>query len=191
VSQAAEQRANALLRRALSHWQLWVVAGMAGGAVALWAPPGPMAPVVIASAVALVPLALIDIETHRLPNALVGGLGGITVVSMLVIGFATGSPYRLASSLFGGLALGLCYVAPALLSPGAMGGGDVKLAAVLGLTAGWFGVNAWLWLLVTPFVIGGVLGAVGLASRRLTWTAALPFGPALALGYVVASTCGF
>jgi leader peptidase (prepilin peptidase)/N-methyltransferase len=72
-----------------------------------------------------------------------------------------------------------------------MGGGDVKLATVLGLTGGWYGLHAWTWVCFLPFFIGGLLALVGLASRRLSWTAHLPFGPALALGYCVAAAAAF
>jgi leader peptidase (prepilin peptidase)/N-methyltransferase len=72
-----------------------------------------------------------------------------------------------------------------------MGGGDVKLATALGLTAGWYGMHAWTWVLFVPFFVGGLAAAVGLASRRLSWTAHLPFGPAMAVGYCVGVIIAF
>lgn len=60
-----------------------------------------------------------------------------------------------------------------------MGWGDVKLAAVLGLLLGWPDI---ILALALAFVIGGIVGAWGVLSRRLTLKSALPFGPFLALG---------
>jgi len=40
-------------------------------------------------------------------------------------------------------------------------------------------------------VVGGALALVGLSVRRLTWTAHMPFGPALAIGYLIAVAFAF
>ncbi len=72
-----------------------------------------------------------------------------------------------------------------------MGGGDVKLAGLLGLSGGWFGLHSWTWVLIAPFVIGGVVAAIGLLFRRFAWSSHIPFGPAMALGYLMAAVVVF
>jgi leader peptidase (prepilin peptidase)/N-methyltransferase len=74
-------------------------------------------------------------------------------------------------------------LAPALLRPGSMGIGDVKLAAVLGLYLGAAVVAA----LLVAFLAGTVTGVVmlvrhGPRARRM----AIPFVPYMALGALVA-----
>ena len=78
------------------------------------------------------------------------------------------------------------YFAIAFLYPGGMGFGDVKLAGLLGLYLGWLG-----WAEVgigtfAGFLLGGLTGAVLLLARRAGRRTALPFGPAMLAGALVA-----
>jgi leader peptidase (prepilin peptidase)/N-methyltransferase len=69
-----------------------------------------------------------------------------------------------------------------------MGMGDVKLAAVLGLFLGGSVAVALFGALLLGTLVGGVIMArVGAAAGRKT---AVPFGPFLALGGVVAVLAG-
>jgi leader peptidase (prepilin peptidase) / N-methyltransferase len=81
------------------------------------------------------------------------------------------------------LGAGSFLLAAALIRPGAMGLGDVKLAAVLGLYLGRGVVAA----LLVAFVSGSLLG-VALIARH-GWAArsrTIPFAPFLSLGALVA-----
>jgi leader peptidase (prepilin peptidase)/N-methyltransferase len=69
-----------------------------------------------------------------------------------------------------------------VVSRGGMGGGDVKLAAMIGAFLGWPGVAV---ALFAAFMIGGVAGVVLLALRLRGRKDAIPFGPALAAGALV------
>ena len=78
-------------------------------------------------------------------------------------------------------------LAPALVRPGALGMGDVKLAVAMGLYLGASVIPA----LMVAFLGGAVAGAAlllrhGPRARH----AALPFAPFLALGGVVGLACG-
>jgi leader peptidase (prepilin peptidase)/N-methyltransferase len=70
-----------------------------------------------------------------------------------------------------------------VLSRGGMGGGDIKLAAMIGAFLGWPGVAV---ALFAAFVLGGLTGIVLLALRVRGRKDAIPFGPALAAGALVA-----
>jgi leader peptidase (prepilin peptidase)/N-methyltransferase len=70
-----------------------------------------------------------------------------------------------------------------ILSRGGMGGGDIKLAAMIGAFVGWPGVVV---ALFSAFVVGGLAGIVLLALRVRGRKDAIPFGPALAVGALVA-----
>jgi prepilin signal peptidase PulO-like enzyme (type II secretory pathway) len=69
-----------------------------------------------------------------------------------------------------------------------MGMGDVKLAAVLGLFLGWSVAVAILAAVVLGTVVGGlVMARLGVEQGRKT---AVPFGPFLAVGAVIALFAG-
>jgi leader peptidase (prepilin peptidase)/N-methyltransferase len=69
----------------------------------------------------------------------------------------------------------------------AMGFGDVKMLAMVGAFLGWQMVAV---TFVLSSLLGGLAAAVLLATRRTTWTSAIPYGTFLALGAVVAALWG-
>lgn len=85
-------------------------------------------------------------------------------------------------ALGGGLML-LIY----LLSRGGMGEGDVKLSFVLGFWLGFKGVIVCLFL---AFVLGGIVGALLLASGLKTRKDPIPFGPYLCMGAYISLLFG-
>jgi leader peptidase (prepilin peptidase)/N-methyltransferase len=131
----------------------------------------------------MVPAALIDLEYRIIPNRLTA-LGAALA---LVIGLAldpAGEPERLIAAAAAG---GFLLVA-ALAYPGGMGMGDVKLAAVMGLFLGRTVAAAILIALIAGVLVGAVIIArKGAQEGRKT---AVPFGPFLALGAVVAVYVG-
>ncbi len=65
-------------------------------------------------------------------------------------------------AVVGAAAMFAVYFILALISPSSMGMGDVKLALVIGLLLGWFGLSAWLIGLLAAFIVGGVIAIVAL-----------------------------
>jgi leader peptidase (prepilin peptidase)/N-methyltransferase len=105
----------------------------------------------------------------------------------VVLGCAL-DPSHEPARLLAGVAAALFLLLPALARPGAMGLGDVKLAGVLGLYLGPAVAPAILLALIAGVVAGGVIATrVGIRKARKT---AVPFGPFLALGAVVAIFAG-
>lgn len=93
----------------------------------------------------------------------------------------------LAQSLAGGLAAFLVMLVPWRLYPGGMGAGDVKLAALVGLAAGF--PLAFLALLLS-FVSGGLVGGALIISRAKGRKESIPFGPFLAAAGMAAFLWG-
>jgi leader peptidase (prepilin peptidase)/N-methyltransferase len=79
----------------------------------------------------------------------------------------------------------LCFAYPA-----GMGFGDVKLSGVLGLYTAWLGWGAWFVGVFTGFLLGAVFGLVLIAARRGGRKTAVPFGPFMLLGVLVAVVSG-
>lgn len=127
-------------------------------------------------------LAIVDLRTHRLPNRLV--LPGYPV-QILLLGapaLLRSEPWTLARAALAGAVLFAFYVMLRMLQPGGMGGGDVKLAGLVGFVLGFVGWDAVAIGLFAGFLGGGVYSAVLLARRRADRRTAVPFGPWMLLG---------
>ena len=74
-----------------------------------------------------------------------------------------------------------------LVSRGGMGGGDLKLGAMLGAFLGW---KALLFGLFVAIVLGGVIGVALLATGVRGRKDPIPFGPFLAAGGAMALVWG-
>lgn len=137
----------------------------------------------LAMVLLLVPAAAIDLEHKRIPNLIT--LPGCIVAIALGLAFdASGEPVRLLA----GLGAGGAFLIVTLISPRGMGMGDVKLATMIGLFLGSAVIPAILIALLAGVLVGGVVIArVGVSKGRKT---AVPFGPFLALGALVALFAG-
>lgn len=91
------------------------------------------------------------------------------------------------SSLAGFLAGGGLFCLIAFLSKGGLGGGDIKLMAVLGLAAGWPFV---LLVFLLAFILGAAVGLLLLLFKMKTWRSPLPFAPFLSLAFFLAAFWG-
>jgi leader peptidase (prepilin peptidase)/N-methyltransferase len=137
----------------------------------------------VALVLLVVPAALIDLEHRIIPNSLTA-LGAVLAVAIGLALDPAGEPDRLSAGPGAG---GLLLLA-ALAYPGGMGMGDVKLAGVMGLFLGSAVAPAILVALLAGVLVGVVIIAENGASQgRKT---AVPFGPFLALGALVAVFAG-
>jgi leader peptidase (prepilin peptidase) / N-methyltransferase len=131
----------------------------------------------------LVPAAAIDIEHRIIPNRLTA-LGAVLALGIGLLLDPSGEPERLIA----GAAAGGFLLIAALAYPGGMGMGDVKLAGVMGLFLGRAVAPAVAIALVAGTVAGiAVIARKGAREGRKT---AVPFGPFLALGALVAVFVG-
>jgi leader peptidase (prepilin peptidase) / N-methyltransferase len=131
----------------------------------------------------LVPVALIDFDHRIIPNKITAPAAAAAPLIGLLLRPA-GVPGQLIAGA-GAAAFLLVFV---LAYPRGMGMGDVKLAGVLGLYLGAPVAVAILTGVLTATLVGaGVMARVGVERGRKT---ALPFGPFLALGGVVALLAG-
>lgn len=135
-------------------------------------------------------LAAIDLDTRRLPNVVV--LPSLIVLAGLLAAAAVvdSAAISLMRACIGAAALFAFYSALRLARPGGMGGGDVKLSAVIGLVLGWLGWGPLVVGAFAAFVIGGVFGLALLAGRRATRRTAIPFGPWMLAGAWVGILAG-
>ena len=174
------------VHRPLPTWLLPVLAAV-GALVAAPFYLGRPPVVILSYAAALLwglALAFIDLDVRRLPDWLTLPAYPVAAVLLALCSAATAdwaAWYRAAACA--GLAVVAFFLA-ALLSPGGegLGLGDVKLAGTLGALLGWLGWETALYGLLTGFILGGLVAAVLLLSRRADRKSHLSFGPALIAG---------
>ncbi|SEP17813.1 prepilin peptidase [Trujillonella endophytica] len=166
----------------------WVEAGTAALCALTALRPGPSAelPAFLLLAVVAVLLAVVDLQHRLLPDRVV--LPSLAGVALLLAGAAAVDAAwpQFGRALLGAAVLFAVFLAMALLVPGQLGMGDVKLAALLGLALGWLGWPAVLLGALAAFVVQALVALLLLAARRVTLRSALPFGPAMLLGAAVA-----
>jgi leader peptidase (prepilin peptidase)/N-methyltransferase len=127
-------------------------------------------------------LTLIDLDTHRLPNSIVLPSYLVAGILFTVAAWLTGEWGLLLVAAVGMAVMYLLYFLLRAARPGGMGGGDVKLAGVVGLYLGWLGWGALAVGAFAAFLYGGVFGIALLLLRRAGRKTAIPFGPWMILG---------
>ncbi len=129
-----------------------------------------------------VALTLIDIDFHRLPNAIVLPSYAVGAALLGAAGLLTANYASLIGAAIGGVSLFAFYLVLALAYPRGMGFGDVKLAGVLGLYLGYLGWGPLLVGAFAAFLVGGLFSIVLLLTRRVGRKAGIPFGPWMLAG---------
>jgi leader peptidase (prepilin peptidase)/N-methyltransferase len=147
-------------------------------------------PAFCALAVGLVGLSWIDLRTKRLPRKIIYATAAFGVPLLCIAALARHEPRRIWTMLLGaGIALafmGLVYV----LSRGGMGDGDVRLSPLLGAYLGWLNPGIVAVGLFIGFLTGAIVGLAMMAIGRAGRKTAVPFGPFLALGTIIAVFVG-
>ena len=127
-------------------------------------------------------LALIDLDVHKLPNAIVlpaYGVGLALLGGAALLGGDWGAVLRMAIAA---VAMFIAYLIMALAYPRGMGLGDVKLAGVLGLFLGYLGWGEVAVGAFAAFVLGGLFAIILLAAKRVGRKSGIPFGPWMLAG---------
>lgn len=127
-------------------------------------------------------LIVIDVRTHRLPNRIVLPTLASLVALTTIDAVCTGQSAQLIRALLGMLILGGFYAVLRLISRSGMGGGDVKLAAVIGIVLGW---HSWQSLAVgaaSAFVLGSLYALALILLRRANGATRIAFGPWMIAG---------
>jgi leader peptidase (prepilin peptidase)/N-methyltransferase len=147
-------------------------------------------PAYLALTASLVALSGIDLDTRTLPRQVIyvsAAIGGVLLVAGALV---EREPERIGWAALGGaigvVALGAIHLAV----PHGMGLGDVRLAGLLGLHLGWLSIGHVPLGLFLGFVFGAVVGVAMIAVGRAGRRTALPFGPFLAAGTIVAVLWG-
>jgi leader peptidase (prepilin peptidase) / N-methyltransferase len=137
----------------------------------------------------LLTLSLIDLDTMTLPNPLTRSGLVLGIIFQMILGYLweaswVGTVNHLIMAIVGAV-LGIwlfdaiTIIGSIVFGKTAMGGGDAKLASMMGA---WMG---WKYLLLASFlacVVGVLVGGGGMILSQRKWGQKIPFGPFLAMG---------
>lgn len=129
-----------------------------------------------------VALAVIDLSTRTLPNAIVLPSYVVGLFILASDGFISGDQRAFIRSVAGATVMWLLYFALALIYPDGMGFGDVKFAGVLGLFLGYLGWEVLITGAFAAFVLGGFFALSLVILRRKNLKSGIPFGPWMVAG---------
>ncbi len=137
-----------------------------------------------------VALALIDIDHRRLPDVLTLPATPVMLALLLLPSALDHQWGSLLRAALAGLALFAFFLALALIYPAGMGLGDVKLAPLLGVALGWISWGLVAWGTFLGFALGAVIGVSFAIARRSGRKTAIPFGPFMLTGTLIALLAG-
>lgn len=131
-------------------------------------------------------LAVVDLAAHRLPDVVTSPAAVVCAAAFVVDAAVTGSWGAVGRAILAAAASGVVAGLAWLAVPAGLGLGDVKLLALLGLVLGWAGWDVLLAGVFLGLVVGSVVSLALIATRRAGWRTAVPFGPPLLTGAVLA-----
>lgn len=139
----------------------------------------------------MVVLSVIDLDTLRLPDRLVLPFLAVSVPLLVAVSAGLHEPDRITAAFTGALVyFGFLFLVHLALGPRALGFGDVKLAAVMGLYVGWVEAEPMralalvMWAMFLGFITGALIGVVLFVTRKRSRH--YPFGPFLVFGSLAA-----
>jgi len=126
----------------------------------------------------LVVVSLIDLKFRRVPNRLV-----YPAIVLAVIYQVLSAPAALVPIAIGGVMAFAIFYLTAWLRPGELGGGDIKLATLIGIS---FGFPRVVWALLVGAGLGAAVAVAFIIILRRSAKSRIPYAPFLCLGAWVA-----
>jgi len=141
-------------------------------------------------AAGLVAISAVDLERLIIPNRILYP-SSATVAVLLVLAAMLDAQWGSLgrAALASAVALAIFFVIH-VAAPRGMGFGDVRLSALIGLSAGWFGLGHAFVAFLAAFLLGSLVGLVVMAATGQGRKTRVPFGPFLAIGAVLSIVAG-
>lgn len=125
----------------------------------------------------LIIIFFIDLDHQIIPDSLV-----IAILVISILPIARSSFSFILSHIYGLLFGGGLFLIIAVVTNGAMGGGDIKLMGALGL---FFGLNKIIFITVISFILGAVISVILISVKLKSRKDYIPFGPFIAVATLI------
>lgn len=139
---------------------------------------------------ALLAITVIDLDHFIIPNRVIYPTLFITAPLLLAAAALEGDWRPAEHAAIGGVAGFVAFFIVHLVSPRGMGFGDVRLAGVIGMMLGWLGLGFVALALFLSFLFASVIGIGLMVTRLRSRKDAVPFGPFMAAGALIAALWG-
>ncbi len=132
--------------------------------------------------------ALVDVKRKIIPNELILVGLGLRVIVYVYEFIALDNIKPILINDLIGFAIGFVFLGVVyLITKGSIGFGDVKLFGVIGITCGAMGTYS---TLLVGLIISAIFSIVNIARKTMGRKDSFPFGPCIALGYVIVVLIG-
>jgi len=127
-------------------------------------------------------ITVIDLHHMIIPDEL--SLSGILLgfISVFFTGEMVWWESLLGAALGGGIFLGIAMLYEKMAKQEGLGGGDIKLLAMIGA---WLGIQSILVVIVISSALGSIVGISLMLFKRKNLKTAIPFGPFLAIAAII------
>jgi leader peptidase (prepilin peptidase)/N-methyltransferase len=134
-------------------------------------------------AVIAIYISFIDLKTHTISNKSNVALLGLVLVGTTIATLGAGSWNKYFNAWLIGLIVFLAMYLLALLSKGALGGGDIKFAPGLSVGLAYQDPVLGIWSLLLAFQIAGVVALLLLLGKSRSLKQQIAFAPYLTSGF--------
>lgn len=130
----------------------------------------------------LIIISFIDIDFRIIPDVL--SFSGIIIGMLSALFVKTVTPLQslLGILIGGGFLYGIAFFYEKITHKEGMGGGDIKLIAMIGAFTGWQGIP---FVILSSSLVGAMTGILFIVVTKKDAKFAIPFGPFLSLGAVL------
>jgi leader peptidase (prepilin peptidase) / N-methyltransferase len=131
-------------------------------------------------------LSIIDFRELRLPNKYVYPAYPIVILGFILPAAISNEWDAFGASMVCGLVGLAVFMLMHVVYPSGLGMGDVKLAGIIGMIAGWVSWSTAVVALMLAFFLSAIVSIALIATRKATMKSALPFGPFMLGGAILA-----
>jgi len=128
----------------------------------------------------LLTITIIDIAIQKIPNSLL-------IVFIILSIYPTVVAWSIKENFYGFLLMTLFFLVIMFIFPGSFGGGDLKLASIMGAT---MGLSLSIIILETALITGAIIGTIYAIVTKKGFRTKIAFAPFLTIGYILATFYG-